>query len=134
MLVLNSLQHDSQDTAIYDFYDNMTSREDVSSPVTSRELASDVTWARQWSHVSSPVTSRDKFWREEEIYYRLVSSTLEAVGVPMLVVSQSHVVHVARFTGELSYIALETPDSFYFNIIISIIMYYIVPNGNERKW
>ena len=43
MLAINSLQHDSQDTAIYDFYDNMTSREDVSSPVTSRELASEVT-------------------------------------------------------------------------------------------
>ena len=69
MLALNSLQHDSQDTAIYvyDFYDNMT----------SRELASDVTWARQWQVLK----------RRSSIYYRLVSSTLEAVGVPMLVVS-----------------------------------------------
>ena len=39
-----------------------------------------------------------------------MGSTFKAVGIPVLVVSESHVIHVGCLAGELSYIALQTSE------------------------
>lgn len=46
-----------------------------------------------------------------------MSCTFEAVSVPVLVVSKSHVVHVGGLAGEFPDVALDTPISLVFKFL-----------------